>query len=168
MLHRLLKTSGLILMMGLSLTVIAEDKTYEMLKWEQLIPASAKQSVVSGYVEHDQYTGGDAPQAGAPVVTALNGKDVKIAGFAVPLEGNDEGVTELLLVPFMGACVHVPPPPSNQIVYVKTQKPLSFDLIYDAFWVYGRLQASTFTSELAEAGYQLTADRFEAYVYDAQ
>ena len=49
----------------------------------------------------------------------LVGKPVKIPGFTVPLEDFASAATEFLLVPFVGACVHTPPPPPNQLVYVK-------------------------------------------------
>lgn len=59
----------------------------------------------------------------APVVKALDGKKVRIAGFTVTLERNDQGVTEFLLVPYYGACIHTPPP-ANQIVHVRAGVPV--------------------------------------------
>lgn len=47
------------------------------------------------------------------------GKTVKIPGFTVPLEDFASSATEFLLVPYVGACVHTPPPPPNQLVYVE-------------------------------------------------
>lgn len=52
-------------------------------------------------------------------LAALDGKLVKIAAFIVPLEDNMQEADEFLLVPYFGACVHTPPPPPNQMVYVK-------------------------------------------------
>jgi len=68
----------------------------------------------------------------APIVKELNGKYVKIPGYIVPLEFDFEKGTfsEFLLAPYFGACIHVPPPPSNQIVYVKSASPLSVDSEY--------------------------------------
>ncbi|HTU52118.1 MAG TPA: DUF3299 domain-containing protein, partial [Acidobacteriaceae bacterium] len=60
-------------------------------------------------------------QQKAPIL-ALSGKRVSIPGFMVPLEDDLDVVTEFLLVPYAGACIHVPPPPPNQIVYVKMNK----------------------------------------------
>ena len=56
----------------------------------------------------------------APVVAALNNRRVRLCGFLVALEGDGKAVSEFLLVPYFGACIHVPPPPSNQIVLVRT------------------------------------------------
>lgn len=50
---------------------------------------------------------------------ALDGKRVEIAAFIVPLEDDMQESDEFLLVPYFGACVHTPPPPPNQMVYVK-------------------------------------------------
>lgn len=50
---------------------------------------------------------------------ALDGKVVRIAAFIVPLEDDMQESDEFLLVPYFGACVHTPPPPPNQMVYVK-------------------------------------------------
>jgi hypothetical protein len=59
----------------------------------------------------------------APVETALNGQRVRIAGFVVPLERKGEQILEFLLVPYFGACIHVPPPPANQIIHVVPKSP---------------------------------------------
>lgn len=54
-----------------------------------------------------------------PALAALEGKRVVIAAFIVPLEDDMQRADEFLLVPYFGACVHTPPPPPNQMVYVK-------------------------------------------------
>lgn len=53
------------------------------------------------------------------VLRRLNGQRVRIAAFIVPLEDDMQQADEFLLVPYFGACVHTPPPPPNQMVYVK-------------------------------------------------
>ena len=67
-----------------------------------------------------------AAQSGAaarrPWSQSLDGKRVHIGGYVVPLDFDATRVKEFLLVPFVGACIHVPPPPANQIVYVKTEQ----------------------------------------------
>ena len=73
------------------------------------------------------------------VVDKLNDKRVRIAGYVLPLEFSDSGVDEFLLVPYIGACIHVPPPPPNQIVYVRTKEKVIADELYRPVWVTGRL-----------------------------
>ncbi len=100
----------------------------------------------------------------APVVESLDGKRVKLPGFVVPLEGDGEKLSEFLLVPYYGACIHVPPPPANQTVYVKV--PAADAKIREAFdtvWVTGILSAKPFNSDLANAGYQIEAEEVTPY-----
>ena len=94
----------------------------------------------------------------APVVGVLDHQPVRLGGFIVPLELEQEGITEFLLVPYFGACIHVPPPPSNQILYVKTETPIAQDSLEDAVWVSGRLSVEGETTNLAQAGYTLFAE----------
>ena len=81
--------------------------------WEDLVPPGFNE-LAPPAVQHNGEMSQIQPDA--PVVDTYDGKRVKIPGFVVPLEGTAELTTEFLLVPFFGACIHVPPPPSNQIV----------------------------------------------------
>ncbi len=123
--------------------------------WEDLVPEGFNQ-LSPPPVSHD----GEMTQLqpDAPVVEAFNGKRVKIPGFVVPLEGTAELTTEFLLVPFFGACIHVPPPPSNQIVYVKFAEGVPIDNLYDAIWVTGVLSTEGWSGDIATVGYRLTGE----------
>jgi hypothetical protein len=100
----------------------------------------------------------------APVVEALDGKRVKLPGFVVPLEGDGKNLSEFLLVPYYGACIHVPPPPANQTVYVKVPKgDAEIRSAFDTVWVIGTMSAKPFNSTLATAGYQIEADEILPY-----
>jgi hypothetical protein len=100
----------------------------------------------------------DAP---APVVADLDGKRVRIGGYVVSLDFDSTRVKEFLLVPFVGACIHVPPPPANQIVYVKSAPGFEVAGMFDPVWVTGILKATTAHTGLAEAGYSLIAEKVE-------
>ena len=103
----------------------------------------------------------------APVVEALDGQRVKLPGYLVPLELTDEGrVTEFLLVPYFGACIHVPPPPSNQIVHATSELGVRVDALYQPFWIEGPLKVEHASSELAEAGYRMRAEKI--YLYELE
>ena len=91
-----------------------------------------------------------------PLVEALDGQEVKVSGYVVPLASDEEAVSEFLLVPFLGACVHVPPPPANQIVYVKPTYPLPNEDSYGVVSVAGTLRAEGRVSEFGAAGYEMT------------
>ncbi|BDX08145.1 DUF3299 domain-containing protein [Planctobacterium marinum] len=140
----------LTLLLGINSALKAE--TVE-LYWEDLIPEGYVPSDALPEIDHTNPMAQSNPNA--PVRTDLNGKQVKIPGFVVPLEG-DETITEFLLVPFFGACIHVPPPPSNQIVYVNFPEGANVDSLYDAVWVTGTLQTEGWTGDLATVGYNMT------------
>ncbi len=100
----------------------------------------------------------------APVVKALDGQPVEIPGYIVPLEVSDEGrTTEFLLVPYYGACIHVPPPPSNQIVHIFSEMGVRVEDLYQPYWIEGTMQVKASSSELADAGYQMEAEKIYAY-----
>ncbi|MBC7754660.1 MAG: DUF3299 domain-containing protein [Moraxellaceae bacterium] len=87
---------------------------------------------------------------------------VKIPGFMVPLEDDSKNVTEFLLVPSPQACIHVPAPPPNQMVYVKMKTgggPAAFGPI----WVYGVFRIVTQKSQYGDASFELTGDSIEPY-----
>ena len=100
----------------------------------------------------------------APVVEALDGERVKIPGFVVPLEMDTKAIREFLLVPYFGACIHVPPPPANQIVYVKVAEDNPYHgAQFDIVWVTGTLRVEHTSSEMGEAGYSIQAMLIEPY-----
>jgi hypothetical protein len=104
------------------------------------------------------------PDVNAPVVQALDGVEARLPGYIVPLEVSEEGrVTEFLLVPYFGACIHVPPPPSNQIVHVTTELGVPLALLYEPYWVEGPLRVRRGSSELADTGYAMEADKIYPY-----
>lgn len=107
------------------------------------------------------------------IVEELNGKRVRIPGFLLPLELSGTKVTEFLLVPYIGACIHVPPPPPNQIVYVKIVKKGGYDSksLYEPVWVTGIIAVKSMVKELylvddsagINIGYSMQANGIEPY-----
>ena len=98
--------------------------------------------------------------------TELDGARIKLPGFVVPLErGKDGLIDEFFLVPYFGACIHVPPPPPNQIVYVKMRAGAGLSSIEDAQWVTGILHVAIKTSALGAAAYTLDGEKMEQYQF---
>ena len=92
----------------------------------------------------------------APVMSTYDGKKIKIPGFVVPIEMDAKNITQFLLVPYYGACIHVPPPPANQTIYVVIREGDTFDgELFDTVWVTGMMRVERLSSDLAEAGYRL-------------
>ncbi len=119
--------------------------------WEDLVP--------KGYVPEEaaiSHEGSMAQQnLNAPLVDTYNNKVIKVPGFVVPLEGDAQSTTEFLLVPYFGACIHVPPPPPNQIIYVKFSDGVPISNLNDAVWVVGVLTTDGWQGEIATVGYSL-------------
>jgi len=100
----------------------------------------------------------------APVVNELDGKRVKIPAYITPLEYNEQSLmSEFLLVPYMGACIHTPPPPANQVVHAKIRDAIKLKNLYDPVWAVGVIRAETIKSDLAESGYKLEVERILPY-----
>jgi hypothetical protein len=94
----------------------------------------------------------------------LDGKVVSIPGFMVPLEDDSDQVTEFLLVPYAGACIHVPPPPPNQMVYVKMNTSSKVKVTFtDPIVVTGQLKISTVVSPYGDVSYDLVGQTVKPY-----
>lgn len=93
-------------------------------------------------------------------VPAMNGRDIRIGGYPVPLEADARGNSTLFfLVPYPGACIHVPPPPPNQLILVRYPKGLKLADIYTPLWVTGKVQVEKISNDLADAAYALNAQK---------
>jgi uncharacterized protein len=88
---------------------------------------------------------------------SLDGKRVRVPGFMVPLEDGADGVDEFLLVPYFGACIHTPPPPPNQMVYIKMDRGRRVKIdIWNPVWVEGTLKIQEVDSPYGAVGFELT------------
>ena len=107
----------------------------------------------------------DAMLKSSPLNYQLDGKFIKLPGYVVPLETDGKKSTAFLLVPYFGACIHVPPPPANQTVYVTTKdgEGASIRKLFDVVWVTGTLHAQKQSTDVADAGYTLQATKVEPY-----
>jgi hypothetical protein len=149
---------------------------YEEVSWEALVPPDFNPEKVFENYNVNELADND-PQAielmkklkaewkVAPIVEAMEGRKVKLPGFIVPLETEGERLTEFFLVPYFGACIHVPPPPANQIVLVVVPEDVKIpdSDYYSAIWASGHLSIKRTSNELGDAGYQLIARKIELY-----
>ncbi|MEM1346760.1 MAG: DUF3299 domain-containing protein [Pseudomonadota bacterium] len=139
------------------------------LDWGDLIPESEngthydEMRTIMGIIEHSDLTSGFFQNRDASVTTEYNGQRVRLPGFMVPLDFQNEGVTVLLLVPYVGACIHVPPPPPNQIVLVRATKPYGATGYFQAIYVTGTIAATAKPMGLADVGYEITEAEIEPY-----
>ncbi|MBF8778589.1 DUF3299 domain-containing protein [Pseudomonas fulva] len=144
--------------------------------WLELMPRSDQQALEQmPEIDHDSpeaqgtFTekGGLKQGKGLPAVmystrtvARLDGKQIRLGGYPVPLESDAKGNSTLFfLVPYPGACIHVPPPPPNQLVLVRYPKGLRIDDIYTPLWVSGTLKIEKVSNDLADAAYALDAGK---------
>ncbi|GAB3027216.1 DUF3299 domain-containing protein [Bowmanella dokdonensis] len=131
------------------------------LYWEDMVPEDYQ--LPEQPVAHEGSNNMVQMNLDAPVVQALDGQEVRIPGFVVPLEGDEDTLTEFLLVPYFGACIHVPPPPPNQIVHVKFADGAPVDNLFDAVWITGKLSTQGWTGDIATVGYTMQGIKVEPY-----
>ncbi|PSW15169.1 DUF3299 domain-containing protein [Photobacterium sanctipauli] len=134
------------------------------LDWIDLVPEKERQQFNQNQMPLLNHDGEAAQQTLVGTVREeLNGSKVKIPGFVIPLEGDDKAITEFLLVPYFGACIHVPPPPPNQIIYVKFPDGAPIQQLWDVVYIVGTLKTQAVSHDLAEVGYLLEGTKLEEY-----
>jgi hypothetical protein len=160
--------------MKVAAQTVSEDGVLE-LTWDDLVPPEWLPANILGDTKIEDLKDDDPRAiefaakmkelwAKAPVRKELEGKLIKLPGFVIPLESDGKKVTEFLLVPYMGACIHVPPPPANQTVYVKTgTTDAKIRRVFDTVWVTGRVKIEKIEGELATSGYTILATKIEPY-----
>ncbi|HEU0222163.1 MAG TPA: DUF3299 domain-containing protein [Paracoccaceae bacterium] len=149
------------------LGVAARAETPIDLEWADLIPRDAGLDFGAlrsmGVVQHGEITTPFDQEAASAVTTDYDGKIVRIPGFVVPLEYDGVAVKSFLLVPYVGACIHVPPPPANQLIFVTAEAPYEVTGLFEPVYVTGMFGTAAATTQLAEVGYALSAERIEPY-----
>jgi hypothetical protein len=135
------------------------------LDWEDLLPESetAIPRAFRGVIDHASAPLIDQQPASSGVRTEWNGQIVRLPGFVVPIDYKGSGVTAFILVPYAGACVHVPPPPANQLVFVSTETPYETKGLFEPVNVTGMFGVSSISTQLAQVGYALSADKIEPF-----
>ena len=134
--------------------------------WDDLIPPGVPYAEIIGEGELDE-----ANDTWSPIFDAnatklnerLDGAYVRLPGFILPLEMGAKGVTDFILVPYIGACIHTPPPPPNQLVFATSRTPWPSDQLWDAVWAVGTMRTQLQSTELAQTGYALAVDSLEIY-----
>lgn len=161
------------------------------LMWDDLMPAGSEEKLMQEYEEFyamlekryaantttladaDPYAaiaeGSDLdfmPQLGTfDTVTELDGEYVRIPGYVVPFDFNSKfRQREFLFVPYMGACIHTPPPPPNQIIFIRANPPVRVKDIWVPYWIEGTLSTEKVENALGDAAYALEMSSIEPYL----
>jgi uncharacterized protein len=153
----------------------ATKDTAKEIEWAELVPKNWDVAKLFRELKLDEIRGDADPRAveamakmrkafdEAPIEPSLNGKNIKIMGFLVPLDMTPQAIGEFLLVPFFGACIHTPPPPANQIIHVKPAEPMKGMRAMETVWVEGKLEAVSSTTSMGQAGYVLKNPTVSVY-----
>lgn len=145
------------------------------LSWEELMPDGWNPDSVFDHLTDEEFTNLSDEEYEvlqrqaqkiidqAPTVASLHGQRVRLPGFVLPLDYEDAQLREFLLVPYFGACIHVPPPPANQIVYATLNTEFFTNELYEPVWVTGILEVDSKQTQLGESGYTQSLDVLTGY-----
>jgi len=143
------------------------DERPRDIEWRDLVPASGGLDMTdllrTGIVQHGELSTPFDQELGAELTTEFNDQLIRIPGYIVPLEFDGAGVTSFILVPYVGACIHVPPPPPNQLIFVTTDRPYDSAGLFEAIYVTGQFRTNATQTALAQIGYQMQATRIVPY-----
>ena len=144
---------------------IAWAEAFIELDWKDLVPEGQVTipPILQGAIDHDQAPLSNQQPASSGVRSDWNGQIVRLPGFIVPIDYSGTGVTAFILVPFVGACVHVPPPPANQLVFVTSPEPYESSGLFEPVNVIGMFGVSSLSTQLADIAYALSADLIEPF-----
>ena len=151
---------ALVLISGAALAEVRE------IEWNDLMPKDEAQAWIDRQLGIDHSGVGPSSSVFQSFVTVgeLDDTQVRLPGFVVPVETTAEGLlSEFFLVPYFGACIHVPPPPANQIIYARLEKPIPMVNIWDAFWMEGTLHIEDVRNETADSAYTMDVKRLRLY-----
>ncbi|WP_439143503.1 DUF3299 domain-containing protein [Planktotalea sp.] len=161
------RRSTLMLLSGsLAAPQVALAATPREITWDDLIPPGVPYSEIIGQGEIDEINDTWNPifdENATKLNKALDGAFIKMPGFIIPFDVSAKGVTEFMLVPYTGACIHTPPPPANQLVMVDTKTPWPSDDLWDPVWVIGQMRTQLQSTDLGQTGYAITAEKMEIY-----
>ncbi|OSP55798.1 DUF3299 domain-containing protein [Pseudoruegeria sp. SK021] len=134
--------------------------------WDDLLPPGLPYAEIIGEGELDEANDLWNPiydENATKLNEELNGAYIKMPGFIIPFETGVEGVTDFMLVPYVGACLHTPPPPANQLVMVTAAEPWPSEQLWDPVWVTGRMSTQLQSTSLGQTGYSIAAADMDVY-----
>lgn len=162
--------------------------SYQVIEWDALIPKAQLDAllnppeyitdVVDGSLEdqfantiqravnQDKNNENTYEQAliSTDIIESMNGKFVEVPGFVVPVGfGDEQVITSFFLVPYFGACLHMPPPPPNQIIYVETDQGFVLETLYDPVIISGKLSTELFEDQIATSAYTMQMHKMKMY-----
>lgn len=173
------------ILLPLHLPCFAQEAEYPLIEWTDLMPAEDLEALLNPPAWLDDIEEGSPEDQISKQLSSANAKDeryqqalvstrvrpefdkrkIKIPGYIVPLAFDDNMViSEFFLVPFFGACIHVPPPPPNQMIYIAYARGLTLENLYDPFVVEGTLQVKSFEGgDMGTSAYSMQVAKIYPY-----
>lgn len=162
-----------------SLRQIKSNSRIEQIAWESLIPPQHRQVL-------QRYQTPTAMNLAENILLSLNASTDQayrnamfsteiveqyidtigsISGFIVPLEVADHRtLLSFFFVPYFGACTHYPPPPPNQIIYVRLADDFKIPDLNQAYTITGRFISGLYEDPLGTSAYQLELMSIQKFV----
>lgn len=147
---------------------VTNDISTLTITWTDLLPIDAFDFIPEGGVKDEMWEDPNfllaVEKAGLATVNELDGSSIRLTGFMVPLDvdyGEAETVSEFVLVPSAGMCMHVPPPPPNQMLLVKLKKPVKIRHMYQPIGVSGIVSIKPPAEEAFGSVYVVEGDIIE-------
>lgn len=160
--------------------MLANAANYKQIQWIDLLPEKDLQALLEAPIPDNIIEGSAADQINSPLSMTIknpvseyeqalisdkvkkeyNDKKIKLPGYIVPIDTTDSGkATTFFLVPFFGACLHLPPPPPNQIIYASFKEGIPIDDLEKPYWIEGTVFTKKKLNDVALAAYSATVDK---------
>lgn len=165
---------------GLCLSSISYAGNYESIQWVDLLPDDDLRALTEDPIPDSVLEGTAADEIKSAIAMSIkdpvsdyekalvsvrvkgeyNNRAIRLPGFIVPVDTDEEGkALSFFFVPFFGACIHLPPPPPNQIIYATYDKGISVENLEFPYWMEGVISTKQKTNEMATAAYSAKADK---------
>jgi len=139
------------------------DSGVREIDWLELLPPEDLAAIMAmPEVDHSGEMEMPPVMSSTRTVAAMNGVRGKVPGYLVPITFDEQQrVTEMFLVPYFGACIHVPPPPPNQLIFIRPENPIELGNLWDAYWVHGTIRIDKTSNAIATSAYTIDLERLE-------
>ena len=139
-----------------------------VIDWLDLMPDAERKALEAGVwpemdIEHDTMDG-TGQFGSSATVASMHGRKVRIPGYVVPIDLDDQQrMRSFFLVPYYGACIHVPPPPPNQLISAELDAAIEVPSMWEAQWLTAELQISRVDADIASSSYRAVSAQIEPW-----
>lgn len=179
MLKTILQRGVSILLLLITFSVNAAQ--YQSIQWVDLLPEDDLKALVEDPIPENVAEGSAADRINSALSMEIddpisnyekalvsvrvrdefNDRKIKLPGYIVPVDTTKDGkATTFFFVPFFGACIHLPPPPPNQIIYASYPKGIAIDDLEVPYWIEATVFTKQMRNKMATAAYSANVDKY--------